>query len=148
MKVHFKRAMDGYSGKSDDAVYYYHPRLNLCLVRDYVIPKESTATVRFKAVMANLKQIQPSEGYKRNLKDYLLQYNQLKDYQHKPMLTWNNLYVKLMFAMEKALPGVDLTTLTRQQIEQDVLPCRSVKAAVEAGLLPVVEGYARYHVLI
>jgi hypothetical protein len=148
MKVHYKKAICGYSGTTDEAVYYYHPQLNLSLVREYVRPKDSSATDRIKAVMANLKLIQPSAGYKQNLKDYLLQYNRLKDYQHKPMLTWNNLFVKMMFALEKAFPEVDLTTLARTQITELDLPCHSVKSAVEAGLLPEVDNYSHLDILI
>jgi hypothetical protein len=35
----------------------------------------------------------------------------------------------------------DLKTLTRQQIYDDNLPCKSVKSAVEAGFLPEVLNY-------
>ena len=148
MKVHYKKAMCGYSGTSDDAVYYYHPRLELSLVREYVKPKGSSSNVRIKAVMANLKLIQPSEGFKQNFKDYLIRYNDLKDNQNKLMLTWNNLYLKMLYAMEKVYPEVDLTTLTREQIYVQGLPCQSVKTAVEACLLPFVRGYESLDKLI
>ena len=94
--------------------------------------------------MANLKLIQPSEGYKQNLRDYLLAYNSMKENQNKLMLTWNNLFLKLMFAMEKANPAVDLTALTREQIYVDDLPCKTVKNAIEAGFLPAVDCFQRF----
>jgi len=148
MKVHYKKAMCGYSGTSDGAVYYYHPGLELSLVRDYVKPRESNQNQRVKAIMANLKLILPSDGYKQNFKDYLLSYNKMKEHQNKLMLSWNNLYMKMMFAMEKAYPEIDLTTLTREQIFAEDLPCQSVKRAVEANLLPVVDGYQWWNKLI
>jgi hypothetical protein len=141
MKVHYKKALCGYSGTSDEAVYYFHPRLQLSLMRDYVKPRESSSNVRIKAVMANLKLIEPSAGYKQNFRDYLLKYNELKENQSKLMLTWNNLYLKMLFALEKANSTVDLTTLSREQVYAEDLPCESVKRSVEAGLLPLVEGY-------
>jgi hypothetical protein len=144
MKVHYKKALCGYSGTSDEAVYYYHPQLKLSLMREYVCPKASSSTLRTKAVMANLKLIEPSDGYKQNFKDYLIKYNNMKEHQDKLMLTWNNLYIKLLYAMEKAISEVDLTTLTREQIFAGDLPCQSVKRAVKAGLLPIVEGYEWY----
>ena len=50
------------------------------------------------------------------------------------------LFLKLMWAMAK-MRGLDLEFLTRETIESENLPCRSVKDAVEAGLLPMVKGY-------
>jgi len=142
MKAHFKKGLSGYSGTSDEAVYYYHPRLKRCLVRSYVIPKNKPNTDRTKAIMANLKQIQPSESYKQNLRDYLLVYNEHKDYRHKPLLSWMNIYLKIMYAMQKALPEqVDLKTITRQQIVDQDLPCKTLKSAIEFGLIPEMKGY-------
>lgn len=143
MKVRYKRALCGYSGTVDEAVYYYHPGLDENLMRVYVRPKISMSNFRLRDIMANLKTLAPSEGYKRNLKDYLLAYKLQKEHRQEKILTWNNLFLKLMYAMEKAYPEVFLTTLTREQIYADNLPCRMVKAAVEAGLLPLVEGYQR-----
>jgi len=142
VKVHFKKGLSGYSGTADDAVYYYHPKLKMCLVREYVIPNNAKNTDRTKAIMANLKLIQPSDGYKTNFNDYLLAYNDHKDYRDKPMLSWYNLYIKMLFAMQKSLPEqVDLKTLTREQIHAQELPCISVKKTVEAGLLPPMRNY-------
>ncbi|NLM90621.1 MAG: hypothetical protein GX179_05475, partial [Candidatus Cloacimonetes bacterium] len=45
-------------------------------------------------------------------------------------------------------PEIDLKTLTRQQIFADNLPCKSIKSAVEAGILPPVNGYERMTALI
>jgi len=60
----------------------------------------------------------------------------------KPMRTWTNVYNKLMFAMQKAMPEtVDLKTITREQIYEQNLPCKTLKAAIEFGLLPAVKDY-------
>jgi hypothetical protein len=142
MKVHFKKGLGGYSGTSDDAVYYYHPRLKQTYVREYVIPDNKANTDRTKSIMANLKLLQPSEAYKTNFRDYLLAYNEHKDYRHKPFLTWTNVYLKMMHAMQKEMPSqVDLKTISRQQIFDNNLPCITIKAAVEFGLLPPMKGY-------
>lgn len=144
MKVHMKRNFAGYSGTIDEAVYYFHPRLRRSLMRDYVVPKESASNIRMKTTMANLKLLEPSEGYKQNLKDYMNNYNAMPEHHKKPMLTWTNVFLKLMYAMKAANPVIDLTTITREQIITQDLPCQSVKSAVEAGLLPSVEGYEWY----
>jgi hypothetical protein len=143
MKVRYKKAMCGYSGTVDEAVYYYHSGMDENLMRKYVRPKISMSNQRLRDTMANLKQIAPSAGYRRNLKDYLLAYKSRKEHRGEHLLTWNNLFLRLMFAMEKAYPEVFLTTLTREQIFAENLPCLTVRQAVEAGLLPQVEGYQR-----
>lgn len=148
MKVRYKKAMCGYSGTVDEAVYYYHPGLDENLMREYVRPQTSMSNLRLKDIMANLKLLAPSAGFKQNLKDYLLAYKNMKEHKGENLLTWNNLFLRMMFALEKAYPGVFLTTLTREQIYAEDLPCQSVKRAVEAGLLPQVEGYQRLNNLI
>jgi hypothetical protein len=148
MKVHFNHPTQGYSGKCDGAVYYFNRRLQTSMMRLYVRPEESSANLRVKAVMANLKQIEPSEGYKQNFKDYLFKYNDLKDNRQKRMLTWNNLYIKMLYAMQKANPEADMTTLSREQIYAEDLPCQSLCKAIEAGLLPEVDGYEWYDKMI
>jgi hypothetical protein len=48
-----------------------------------------------------------------------------------------------MYALAKAMPEIDLGTLTREEIYQQDLPCISIKRAVEAGLLEKVDNYQR-----
>jgi len=43
--------------------------------------------------------------------------------------------------MKKIDPSLDLETISRAHIQYHDLPCRSVRRAVEAGLLPPVRGY-------
>ena len=99
---------------------------------------------RTKAVMANLKKLRPAPGYIQNLNDYLMQYNALKDMRQTRLLNWSNLWLKIMFGMQKAEAGIDLATLTLADILEDDLPCRTLKKAVEAGLLPEVKNYERF----
>lgn len=143
MKAHFKKGFNGYSGKLDGLVYYYHPRLKRSLVRSYVVPNNKPNTDRTKAIMANLKLIQPSDAYKQNFKDYLYAYNEMKENQHQPMLSWYNLYIRMLFALQKQYPSVNLLTLSRAQIYAENLPCKTVRAAIEEGLLPIIKNYER-----
>lgn len=145
MKVHLKKGLAGYTGKADGAVYYYHPKLKLCLARNYVVPNNKRNTDRHKAIMKNLKLLTPSQAYKNNFNDYLLAYNNHKDYRDRPLLSWNNLFLKMLFAMQKALPeSVDLKTLTREQIFEQNLPCKTLKSSIEAGLLPQMKGWENW----
>jgi len=148
MKVHFKRGICGLSGKKDGEVYYYNHALQQTIMRHYTKPDHNPGADWFKNVMANLKLINPSAGYKQNLRDYAILYNQLSANRDKPDANWSNLYMKMLFAMAKANPDIDLTTLSRQQIYDDNLPCITVKAAIEAELLPNVRDSERLTELI
>jgi hypothetical protein len=141
MKVKFKRNISSISGKVEDEVYYYNRALHETIMRSYTKPERNPMAERYKLIMANLKLINPSEGFKRDIRDYLVLYNRLKVTECKPVISWMNIYLKMLFAMEKGYPGIDLATLTREQIEQENLPCKNVKAAIESGLLPLVRGY-------
>jgi len=95
--------------------------------------------------MSNLKALNPSQGYRNNLADYVMYYNECREYYDKPMVGWNNAWLKMMFALQKAMPGqVDLRTITRQQITDQNLPCDTVKHALEFGLLPPVPDNGRW----
>lgn len=148
MKVLFKNMVNGFTGKADGSVIYYSRRLNRCLVRRRPIHKNHPRHPVWKEIMTNLGRIKPSDGYKDDLTWYLELYNQLKQNKFTPVICWNNLYIKLMFAMAKANPSINLSTLTKQQIYDLDLPCISVKKAIEAGLLPVVKNYGRFENLL
>jgi hypothetical protein len=142
MKVFFKNNIMAYSGKCDGLVYYYNSKLGRMMTRKWVTPKTSSQNILFSQISANLKALNLSESYKQDLRDYTIRYSTLKEFQTKPCLNWHSVFTKIMWAMKDAL-GLDLTTITREQIETDNLPCRTVKQAVEAGYIPVVRNYER-----
>jgi len=147
MKVWFKNMVLAYSGKCDGLVYYYNEKLGRMKSRKYVIPKSTEQNARFTSISVNLKALNISEDYKNDLRDYTLRYSTLNQYKTRPCLNWYSVFTLLMWNMSRAL-GIDLATLTREQIESEELPCRSVKDAVEAGLLPPVLNYQRLDRLI
>ncbi len=140
MKVSYKHLIKTYRGKKDGLVYYYHPGLKRFIARAYVVPKPTDNNRRFAAVVASLKALQISPGYVQDLKvfQHLLQsHAATEDYS---LGTYWTLFTKLMWAQARSA-NLDLETLTRAEIEALDLPCRTVKTAVEAGLLPEVTGY-------
>ncbi len=147
MKVWFKNMVLAYSGKCDGLVYYYNEKLGRMKSRKYVIPRRTEQNARFTSISVNLKALNISEDYKNDLRDYTLRYSTLNQYKTRPCLNWYSVFTLLMWNMSRAL-GIDLATLTREQIESEELPCRSVKDAVEAGLLPPVLNYQRLDRLI
>lgn len=144
MKATRANLLGEFTGKLDGLIYYKSRRSGKLYVRRQWVFKDHPAHPGFASAQTAIYAIQPSDGYKQNLKDYLHCYNKLPDYGHENCHTWTNIYAKLMFAMQKAMPDtVELKSITRAQIEQQNLPCRTVKAAVDAGLLPKVRGYDR-----
>jgi hypothetical protein len=148
MKTRFMQNTQGLTGKMDDKVFYYRRDLNQILARQYTPPCRNPSADQCKLIMANLKTLNLSAGYRQNFRDYLLKYNNLPVNREHPVPAWNNLWLKVMFGMVKVIPGIDLATLTRQQIIDQYLPCRSLKAAIDWELLPQVRGYEKYTALI
>ena len=140
MKAKLGAFFQSFSGKADGMVYYFNRRLGKMIAREYVKPRANKNNQRFKDVVANLKALNPSKGYKTDLRVYVDIYNSAVSNWEKPLLNWYNAYLKLMWAMARDL-GLDLATLTRAQITEQALPCITVKDAVEAGYLPPVTSY-------
>jgi hypothetical protein len=146
MKVAFKNLINGYAGKADNSIIYYVRKTNSFYVRKR--PHSYSGENKFRDIMRNLGTIKPDFYYKEDFSFYLELYNQLPDKKYGAVMTWCNLYMKVMFSMAKTLPGIDLSTITRQEMYDLDLPCLSVQKAVEGGLLPIVKGYARFNNLI
>jgi len=141
MKVKYRKLLRSYQGKNDGMVYYYNSQLKKSLCRRYVYPKISQNNVHFAQINYNLKELNPSEGYRTDLKIYasIIKANKRKSGH----ICWNNIYRKLMFAMAKA-ENLDLATLTREDIYSQNLPCKTVKESIEAGYLTPITGYQTF----
>ena len=145
MKATRANLLGEFTGMLDGLIYYRSRHTGKLYVRRCFTFKAHPRHAAYAAIQKNIFVIDPSQGYKADLKFYLLLYNQLPVADHKPLYSWSNLYVKLMFAMQTADPaGIDLATITREEINEHNLPCRTVKAAIEAGLLVPVSGYERF----
>ena len=144
MKAKFQFGLSAYTGKAGGVVYCYHRFLNKVYVRRNTYPTLTQVNERIGSVSNTLFGLKPSSGFKDDLSEYLLKYRCLRKQKVPTILSWPNLYIKLMYDMAKQVEGIDLRTLTREQIYAQDLPCISVKRAVEAGLLPVVYDYGVY----
>ncbi len=145
MKVKFKNLLMGYTGVADDSVIYFSPKLGQYIIRRRPKFKEMDHHRRFGEIQKQLFAIDPSAQYRQDIRDYLKLYNALPAKRDKPILTWNALYVKMMWNMHYIM-NVDLLTLDRDLALE--LPCRSISDAVEAGLLPRVKNYEPFSALI
>lgn len=140
MKAYVQEGIKGFSGKLDGAIYYYHPRLKRTLMRRAPKMPIQQQNHDYRDISRQIKALDPSEGYRNDFKNYL---NLLRDRDDSVRLpSWYSLYIKMLWAMQAKYPAtVNLKTITREQIISQNLPCRSVKSAVEDGLLPSVPGY-------
>ncbi len=131
-----------YSGTCDGLVYYYNKRLDSMIARRYVYPRHSSQNRTIGAISKNLAALNVSAGFKDDLDNYVALFYFAGG--QKKLLHWRNAFLTIMFAMAKKLPSVNLLTLTRAQIFDEDLPCKTVKDAIEAGLLEPVSGYERF----
>lgn len=138
MKTKPNLGLPQYSGKYGEVIFCYNRILGTSYVRRNTYPRLTEHNSKIGAVTRNLNSLQPSQGYKLDLELYLMRYNALSDNRSIRSVVWTNIYLKLMYAMAKAMPEIDLTTLTREYIYEHNLPCISIKNAVKAGLLPKV----------
>lgn len=145
MKVTFKNMIHGFVGKADEMIYYTNKRTGKIYARKTFSFDKHSGQPPFRQAQKQIYLIKPSDEYKFNLYDYCLSYNELPENQAKQVFSWCQIYNKLMWAMQKAMPAqVDLKTITREQIFEQNLPCKTLKSAIEYGLLPMVEGYQRW----
>jgi len=138
MKVKFQYGLAGYTGKADGLIYCYNRKSGKVFTRRKVQPKITAHNHKTGSIMANLHSLQPSTGFKNDLRLYSLRYNGLSENAEKNVYSWVNMYLKMMYRLAKLYPEIDLMTITRDYIYANDLPCISVKRAVEAGMLPPV----------
>jgi len=132
--------IQGYSGKCDGLVYYYNEKLRRTVCRKLVKQPLTPQNDVIRSVSQNLSSLNVSDDYKRDLQHYTFRYTQKRGKDKYPITSWYSIFTMLMWAMAKEM-DINLVTLTREQIENDSLPCRTVKQAVEAGLIPRVLDY-------
>ncbi len=140
MKATVKEGLKGFSGKLDGAIYYYHPRLKRTLMRRAPEMPIQPQNIEYGNIAKQIKAIEPSQGYRNDFKMYLMSLRDQDDSVTYP--SWYSLYIKMLWAMQAKYPDtVSLKTITKAQIIAQNLPCKTVKAAVEAGLLIELPGY-------
>lgn len=140
MKARVKSGIIGFSGKLDGAIYYYHPGVKRTVVRRAPKMPIQAQNEDYREISRQIKGINPGDGYKHDFRMYLADIRELDESIRMP--SWYSLFIKMMWAMQAKYPRqVNLKTITREQILEQQLPCRSVKAAVEDGLLAKIPGY-------
>ena len=141
MKVKFKNLLMGYTGLADDSVIYFSPKTGKYIIRKRPIITHWEGHNNFAQIQKRIFGLKPSSAFIQDIKAYLPKYNALPAARDKNILSWNYLYSKMMWNMHH-IYQIELGTLDRDQLP--ALPCRTLSSAIEAGLLPKVQGYQDY----
>ena len=144
MKAKIKMMLPGFSGNMDDVVIYYNSKLNCYVTRRKVKPKKSVSTQKTKDIYKFARRIGLSQAWKDDCRDYIRAYNAFYRRKGLALSSWPSVWMKMMSAQLKENPHLDLSTLSREDVQQQNLACRNISAAIEAGYLDVVkdnEGY-------
>ena len=124
----------------DDVVVYYNSKLNKYIARKKVKPKFTPDHSLTQEMHAFRRRISVSDDYIEDCREYIRLFNQRFRRQGRAMSTWPNVYMKNMRALKSQYPELDFETLTREEVIERNLPCKTVAAAVEAGYLEKVPG--------
>jgi hypothetical protein len=140
MKVTTQFGISGLHGNKDGLIYYMLPNCTTLLARSMPTRfAEAQQHDDYRKIAGNVSRLNPSVAYKNDFKVYTALYKELPNI-NKGVSGWYNLYIKMLWAMQK--DGLaDLKVLTKDEIYQNNLPCKSVRNAVEAGYLPVVTNF-------
>lgn len=139
MKVKMKNCGPCLKGKLDGLVYYGNKNTNNIYARRYVKPKYTEVNKKLGLATKHLCAMNVPDEFTNELKRYVMLYNANIPEDEKPIRSSHNVFIKLMYAQAKAL-GIDILDLNWEMVESQDLPCRSVKSAIEAGLLAEVKG--------
>ena len=148
MKPKVKMNIPKLDGNEEKYVTYYNSHLDKYISRRKVIPKPSVSNAIMKEIFGFAKRIIISEEYKEDCRKYIQRYNREYHSQGKPMSTWPNVFLKIMRATLKDYPDLDLKTLSKEDIVKQILPCRSIASAIEAGYLKKVRDWRKLIALI
>lgn len=142
MKVNLKHSQQDYSGSCDGLVYYRTRHSNQLYARRHVCPRYSSANKALGDSIRHLESLNPSQLFINDLRQYIGLYNSRLWPDEKPLHNWHALLIRLMFAQARII-NIPVTSLSRELIYSQMLPCHTVKSSVDAGLLAVVDGSDR-----
>lgn len=141
MKAKLKVLLPGFTGNMDDVVIYYNAKLNKYIARKKVKPKFTPDNSIIKEIHAFRRRIRVNDFYIDDCREYIRLFNQKFRRQGRAMSTWPNVYMKVMRATQKHFPELDFKTLTREDVLELDLPCKTIADAVRAGYLEQVPGF-------
>lgn len=145
MKVVFKYAVGSYSGTLDLAVFYPTKNGNASYMRKWVKPTETAQNTVIANATRNLAAIYAgcSAAYLADLATYTSLYNAEKNDGTpfwRPKTSFN-IFIMMMYKFAEVNgSGVDLTSITLNDLTSLFPEVTSIASAVNAGYLPSVTG--------
>ncbi len=138
MRVYLKKNITAYSGKDneEDVVYSAHNEGNVCIARNYTIPKESPQHLVFKANSDAVSTIwsQATADYKDDLKTYAKILNE--NFPNKLKAGCYSIFIRILYAYSKS-EGVQVSTLDIATLRTSVV--KSVKSAMDNNFITKVD---------
>lgn len=150
MKVKHSIGFSQMSGKAGNDVFMPSTKEGFSYRRAHVQPaattQNETAASKLKNVAAEVW-ASISSGYKKDLKDYAVEYQALPSYGSEwKERTRSNfaVFMKMMYYVESIEPGVDLETVTLSDLNTLFATVTNVKAQVMEGWLPITPNFNTY----
>ncbi len=146
-KFKFAPTIAGIIGTLGTGVYYRTNSSKFGLLRTWVMPKPSTSTALRGSYISNLSKVwnesATAEG-KADLATYGQKYKLLPVYGEGLSVRTASgfaIWYKALYAYSEAVPQVDLSTLTAEDIALVGSNINTVAVLVANGYLPAVDGY-------
>lgn len=146
-KFKFAPTIAGIIGTLGTGVYYRTNSSKFGLLRTWVMPKPSTSTALRGSYISNLSKVwnesATAEG-KADLATYGQKYKLLPVYGEGLSVRTASgfaIWYKALYAYSEAVPQVDLSTLTAEDIALVGSDINTVAVLVANGYLPAVDGY-------
>ena len=146
-KFKFAPTIAGIIGTLGTGVYYRTNSSKFGLLRTWVMPKPSASTVLRGSYISNLSKVWKEAGTnegKADLATYGQKYKLLPVYGEGLSVRTASgfaIWYKALYAYSEAVPQVDLSTLTAENIALIGPDINTVANLVENGYLPAVDGY-------
>ncbi len=142
MKVSLSFPFLKLKGKRGKSVYYTPKNCNCVTMREWVYPELTVNNTNFGSRSANLGMFYQniSESYKYDLSSYSKSYN-LEFMDPECYYQSYSIFMRMMYALARSNPSVDLRLITPQQVVSEGLPVITIATAIENGLLPSVADY-------
>lgn len=149
-KIHFPATVAGMSGTIGNGVYYRSQSNKFGYLRNWVMPTMTPNNSLHGAIMKNMADIWQdcSELYKADAKAYAAKARLLPIYGDDTRVRANNGFAYFVSCIQKWYDtnpaGIDLKTVTLEDILSLPAPLTSIAQAVNSGFLPAVPGYEAY----
>ncbi|HNX00527.1 MAG TPA: hypothetical protein PLE74_07710 [Candidatus Cloacimonadota bacterium] len=143
MKAKFRHAVKAFHGKfkSEGLVYCRYNDGALYITRKYPSFTASGQNHKIGNAGRNLGQLFQNVAieYKHDLKTYATLMSSYTDLSVKLPANSYAYFVKMMYALKRKIPDINLATLTLDDILNNEYPIRTVAEAMEAGLLTNIQ---------